>query len=148
MTGIATKAILLFAVFFLYVTGSVNAENAQKWRFAFNLRPKSESILSCQVVLMLPTGEFAWNTMSMLQTIFDVVHWERLPESEQIRLSNRFQGISILVGNNKDAENCGASLKKEIGDIFPQLRTEFRSSQVSPALIRCKNACVELDINS
>jgi hypothetical protein len=136
----------------IYETAQANQNDAAKWRFSYNLRyaPRAanNSLLTCKFTLVLSPGQNALNLWSTLQPMLELAHWESTPQSGQGKSETPFQGISILSGDNKDATSCGTELGKEIGSAFPQAKISLRTYQVSPALVTCKNECVELDLGN
>jgi hypothetical protein len=129
-----------------------NQQDAAKWRFAFNLRygPRAANgnLLTCKFTLVLSPGDRAWNLWGALQPMLELAHWESTAASGQGRPETPFQNVAILVGDNTEAVSCGTALGKVMGDAFPQSQVSFRTKQVSPALVACKNECVELNVGN
>jgi len=131
--------------------------DALRWRGAYNLRYETKagngSLLDCRFNLSLShtpttTGVLAFNLWSELSPILEFAHWQvvqnNVPRSNEAQLP---LGFTISVGTDSgDIFACAAKLTQTIGSIFPSQKVDLRTKQVTPALLACKNECVELEI--
>jgi hypothetical protein len=124
--------------------------DALKWRFSHNLRygakAQNGALLDCKFSLELSDGRDAMNLWVLVQPMLELAHWLNLG-GDQAREVQLPKGFTILVGaDSGDSFSCATVFARELGAIVQSQPINLRTNQVTPALLACKNECVELQI--
>jgi hypothetical protein len=133
---------------------AINAtQDAEKWRFSFNLRKETKSqdgsLLECPFGAVIAGGNVASGLWDDLAPMLDLAHWHFLGSSvvqADIKLN---AGFTILIGADSGSPlTCATALTREFATIFSSQAIRMQANRVTPALANCKNECVEIDIGN
>jgi hypothetical protein len=132
---------------------TIATQDAEKWRFSFNLRNETKDqdgrLLECPFSAVIAGGDMASGLWDDLEPMLDLAHWHFLGSSvvqADIKLN---AGFTILIGaNSGNSLTCATALTRQLATIFSSQAIRMQANRVTPALANCKNECVEIDIGN